>query len=322
MHPNLTNDRPEGPFSVFSRAAAVNRMDMIFSRTARRRVALSALAALLVALPLAPARAYIPSLAEIYQLVAQRQPPIQRAVLETRTYVFDPLGRSGEPVRDANPDAMPPALPERSFRQKIYWIRNAFLGIETFSEAGKLLHFYLNEGFRPVQQSLVEGRTFSEADVVHPFLPFVAVDPARWRQAINFWGLNPRTVEITRGDKGEVLYRLVEAEDKALWLDPELLRPVKLRTRLSGGPHAGSTLTIEFREFMFIGNSDNDADNFYFPRTVNFLLDGRLFKQTVVLSFEADPSVQGFPITKLRGLAAKVQEQQPVSLIPRPEGQP
>ena len=291
-------------------------------RTARRRLLRPALAALLIALPLAPARAYVPSLEEIYQLVAGRQPAVQHAVIETRSTVFDPLGRSGKPAQSAHPDAEPPALPERSFRQKIYWIRNAFLGIETYSEDGKLLHFYLHEGFRPVQQSLTDGRTFSESDVVHPYLPFVTVDPARWRQAIGFWGLQPATVEIVRGDKGEVLYRLAEDDTKSLWLDLDLLRPMLLRTRLSGGAGGGLTLTIEFREFMFIGAKGSDAENFYFPRTVNFLLDGRLFKQTVVLSFDADASVQGFPITRLRALAAKVQAQQPVSLIPRPEGRP
>ncbi len=297
-------------------------MSHLISRTARRRMLPAALAALLIALPLTPARAYIPSLDEIYQLVAARQPALQRAVIETRSTVFDPLGRSGKPAPDANPDAEPPALPGRSFRQKIYWIRNAFLGIETYSEDGKLLHFYLDEGFRPIQQSLTEGRAFSEVDVVHPYLPFVAIDPARWRQAIGFWGLQPSTVDITRGAKGEVLYRLVDDDTKALWLDLDLLRPVLLRTRLNGGPNGGRTLTIEFREFMFIGSKDNDAENFTFPRTVNFLLDGRLFKQTVVLSFDADPSVQGFPISRLRALAAKVQAQQPVSLVPRPEGKP
>jgi hypothetical protein len=277
---------------------------------------------LLVALPVAPARAYIPSLAELYKLVAARQPAIQRAILETRTYVFDPLHRAGQPVGDANPDAMPPELTAHEFHQKIYWIRNAFLGIETFSEDGTPLHFYLNEGFRAVQGDLKTGRSFSEADVVHPFLPFVAADPARWRQAVSFWGINPRSVDISRGSKGEVYYRLQEDESKALWLEPELLRPVRLRTRLEGGDQGSHTLTIEFREFMFIGSNDNDADNFYFPRTVDFLLDGKLFKQIVVLRFEADSSVQGFPITRLRSLAAKVQPAEPVSYDPQPWRQP
>ena len=191
------------------------------SRTARRLFR-AALAALLVALPLAPARAYVPSLEEIYQRVAARQPAVQHAVIETHSTVFDPLGHSGKPAQSVNPDAEPPTLPERSFRQKIYWIRNAFLGIETYSEDGKLLHFYLHEGFRPVQQSLADGRTFGEADVVHPYLPFVTVDPARWRQAIGFWGLQPATVAITRGAKGEVLYRLAEDDTKSLWLDLDL----------------------------------------------------------------------------------------------------
>jgi hypothetical protein len=322
-HPILARARPDGLFSVFSRTPAVNRMRMPFRRTARRRTALVALAATAAALLGAlPARAYVPSLDEIYHLVAAHPAPLQRAMLETRTYVFDPLHRVDPVGANANPDAVAPELPTREYRQKIYWIRNSFLGIETYAADGTLLHFYLNEGFLPVQGNLTAGRSFSEADVVHPFLAFVAADPARWRQAVTFWGLNPKRVEIARGDKGEVYYRLAEDEQKALWLDPELLRPIKLQTRLDGGDQGGRTLTIEFREFMFIGSSDNDAENFYFPRTVDFLLDGRLFKQIVVLHFESDPSVQGFPITKLRTLAAKVQTPQPVSLNPQPAGKP
>ena len=296
-------------------------MGMILLRLLRRRVVPALLAAWLVALPQLPARAYVPSLEEIYKRVAERQPAIQRAYIETRSYVFDPLGRTGKTTPDGNADAEPPALPERTFNQKIYWIRNTFLGIETYSEDGKLLAFYLNEGFHPVQRSLTDGRAFSEADVVHPYLPFVAVDPARWRQAIGFWGLNPSTVEITRGEKGEVLYKLSEGPDKALWLDLDLLRPVMLRTRLTGGPHGGRTLTIQFREFMFIGSKYSNVEDFYFPRTVDFLLDGKLFKQTVVLSFDADPNVQSFPISKLRAMAAKVQSPAPVSLVPQTEAQ-
>jgi hypothetical protein len=293
-------------------------MSMPTFRMASRRCILAALAVLLGAALGAPARAYVPSLDDLYQLVAARQPALQRAMVETRSYVFDPLDASGTGTPNANVDAMPPALPGRSFRQKIYWIRNSFLGIETFAEDGTLLHFYLNEGFKPVEGNLTPTRSFTEADVVHPFLPFMSADPARWRQAVEFWGINPQRVEMDRGPKGEPLYRLSEGPDTALWLEPELLRPVKLQTRIAGGPQGGHLLTIEFSEFMFIGDSRNDADNFYFPRTVNFLLDGRLFKQTVVLDFEADPSVQGFPITKLRSLAAKVQAPRPVSFVPQP----
>src|SRR3990172_1666223 len=172
MHPILVRTRPVGPFSVFSRAPAVNRMRISLPRTARRRTLVAALSAglgcvLAVLAPSGSARAYIPSLEEIYQLVAARQPALQRALLETRTYVFDPLARRGEPAGDDNPDALPGELPARSFRQKIYWIRNAFLGIETLAEDGKPLHFYLNEGFRAIQGDLTPTRTFSEADVVH-----------------------------------------------------------------------------------------------------------------------------------------------------------
>lgn len=285
-----------------------------------RALALAAVATAVLATALPePAPAYLPSLEDLYADVARRDPAIRRAVLETRTYVFDPLHRtvsSGDP----HPDAVPPELPGRSFRQKIYWIRNAFLGIETLADDGTPLNFYLHEGFAPVQGNLTPSRSFSEADVVHPFLPFLTADAARWRQAMEFWGLNPQGVELARGPKGKPLYRLYEEGGASLWLDPETLRPVRLRTTMLGPNPQGRTLTIEFSEFMFIGERDRDEENLTFPRTVSFLLDGKLFKQTVLLRFEADPSTRNFPITRLRQEAAKVQSPRPISILPTAGG--
>jgi hypothetical protein len=284
-------------------------------RQGRRRGAWAAalLAGLLLGWP-AVARAYIPSLQEIYDRIAASRPALTRAVIETRSVVYDPQGRYAPAEGGAlHPDAVPPEVPGRGFRQKIYWIRNTFLGVETYAEDGKLLHFYLHEGFLPIQGGFDPARPFSEEDVIPPYLPFLAADPAEWREAIAFWGLNPQRVELARGYKGDLYFRLVEGEGRALWIDAGLLRPVRLETRLIGGAGERS-LTLAFGEFFFLEDESGRGATFYYPRTINYLLDGRLFRQTVVLSFEADPSVQGFPISRLRQMAGKVQPLEPLSL--------
>jgi hypothetical protein len=289
------------------------------AHTVRRGTAVVFLAALLLALPAPPARAYLPDLDELYARVSQLRAPLQRAVMETRTVVYDPLERFARTTVPRHPDLTPPEVPARAFRQKIWWMRDGFLGIETYADDGTPLHVYLHEGVQAVQGDLTATRSFSEADVVPPYLAFASSDPARWRQAVTFWGLAPRRVELARGVKGRSYYRLAEDETRALWLEPALLRPVRLETRLVG-PQEGQLLTLEFSEFILIGNSDNDAENFSFPRTTNVLLDGQLIKQTVLVRFDADTPAQRFPIARLRALAARAQQAASVAPSSEPQG--
>ncbi len=291
--------------------------------TGRRHRVRTAAAMLVLALAAAGlagrARAYVPSLEELYRRIAARPPAIERAIIETRSYVFDPLGvfapgaRAGEEAAQerAHPDAVPPQVPARQFGQRIYWLRDTFLGIETFAADGSALHFYLHEGFRPVQGDLGSSeRSFSEADVVPPYLAFVSADPGRWREALGFWGISPQRVELGRGPKGVLHFRLVDDAHRALWIARDSLRPVRLETRIEGGDRP-RRLTIAFGEYLYIGDGE---DEFFYPRTVSYLLDGRLIKQTRVFTLDDNPSVQRFPITRLRKLARRVHPRPPVPL--------
>ena len=281
-----------------------------------RMVAVASLAGLLsaqiIALP-APAFAYIPGLQEIYAAIAKRGPAISRVMFETRSYVFDPIGTiQPAPAGARHADVPGPVIPARTFRQKVYWIRDTFLGIETYSESGTLLHFYWFEGLTPIQDNLDPERPFTEADILPPYLPFITGSAAQWRDALTYWGISPSTVDLIAGHKGGLYYRLLEGEGRSLWIDQAHLRPVRLETRIAGADQPQS-LAIEFREFLLIGKG-TDENIVSFPRTVDYLLNGRLFKQTVLLSFRVNPSVQRFPISRLRKRAREAQPAAPVSL--------
>ncbi len=208
---------------------------------------------------------------------------------------------------------MPPVAAARSYRQRIHWIRGRFLGIETFSEEGKLIHFYLDEGFQPVQGAVDNERRFAEADILPPYLPFLDGGEVRWREGMSYWGIHPQRIELELAQKGRFAYRLVDGQTGAVWVDPERLRPFRLRTTILGTVPA-RTVTLEFGNFIVLEWREADDNPYYYPLHSQTLLDGRLIRETLVKDFQADPPVSGFPITRLRKLAGSVRPPQPVSL--------
>lgn len=271
---------------------------------------------LLLAAP--TARAYVPELESIFAQIAARRPGISRAILETRSVVFDPFalytpGPSGLP----HPDAPQPESLGRAYRQKIYWIRDRLLGIETYSESGQPLHFFLKEGYRPVQGGYDPGRVFREADILPPYLPFLAGSAAAWRRALSFWGLIPQKVDLVRGSKGRLLYRLVEEGGGGVWVDRERLLAIRLETNIAGGKEPRN-LRIEFTEFIVMKGNNPDRSDVFYPRTINYLMDGLLIKQTRLLSFQANPSRKSFPFKRLRNTARKFKKSSGISLARRP----
>ncbi len=130
--------------------------------------------------------AYQPTVDEIVTRFLENTAATTRAIIETRSVVFDPFA-TGDSARAAagagNGATLIPGVgsdevlsveqPEREFLQKTYWIRHSFLAVETFSTGGELLHFYLAEKFREISFSSSLERPFSDWDVLSPYLPFL-----------------------------------------------------------------------------------------------------------------------------------------------------
>lgn len=268
-----------------------------------------------------PARAYVPGLERIFSQIVARRPGISRAILETRSVVFDPYGLyTPGPSGLPHPDAPLPESLGRAYRQKIYWIRDRLLGIETSSESGQPLHFFLKEGYRPVQGGYDPGRVFREAEILPPYLPFLTGSAAAWRRGLSFWGLIPQKVDLVRSSKGTLFYRLAEEGGGGLWVDRERLLAKRLETIIAGGKQS-RTLRIEFTEFVIMKGNNPDRPEIYYPRTINYLMDGLLIKQTRLLSFRANPSRKSFPFKRLRSTARKFRKSNGISLARRPDSQ-
>jgi hypothetical protein len=263
------------------------------------------------------ARAYEPTVGEIIARFLQNKSATTRVIVESKSVVFDPFAErlaTADAAGQVDAVLIPGVgedeellteLPEREFVQVTYWMRDLFLAVETFSSGGELLHFYMKEGFEPVSFSLVPERPFSEWDVVSPYVPFLEGEEVAWRAGLHRWGVQPETVQLLRTAKGEVHFRLVESPGKAVWVDRARYVPLKIDTLLEGGKKP-LAMSIEFQEFLLFG--DEEEGLLIFPRTTNFLLDGRLFKQTTVRRFENEPSWNRFPLTRLRRKAAELRE--------------
>jgi len=267
-----------------------------------RRTGTGIAGGILLAAGAAPVSAYVPAPDELFLQIGLQVPLVTRGIFETRTLVFDPTPRAADRLADAAGaiEPEPQELPERGFRQRIYWMRDSLLAIETFSLTGEPLHVYLDEGVEPVSRDL-GARHFEPMDVIHPYIPFMGGRPADWRAALAAWSINPWRVGMRPGYKLRNLYRLGE-DGAAAYLDPARLALVSLEARALNGAHP-IALTLNFGEGLVFGESVKREEQLYFPRVVDFLVNGRLFKQVRVTSFRPDPPPNAFPLARLRGLA-------------------
>lgn len=259
------------------------------------------------------AMAYEPPLEEIIARSLRDRSYFGRAIIETESAVYDPFANTQSPGNNGKvrtlgvgADEVVSELQEdKGFRQTIYWVRNRLLAVETFAMNGELLHFYLKEGLEPVSVNFSESRPFADIDLLNPYLPFIEDNREDWETGLDRWGLQPQTVSLVRASKGVVYFQLLESPGKSLWLDRIRFLPARINTLIEGDP-SPLAITIEFTEFILVPGEEEQM--FAFPRTINHLLDGALFKQTTVRSLLVNPSWRSFPLTRLRKKALAVSE--------------
>jgi hypothetical protein len=244
----------------------------------------------LAALALAPAaHGYVPPLDNMLEEVGVGAPSANSAIIELQCNVFAPAGA-------------PSADPQRGFRQRIYWQRGKVLAVETLAGDGTLLHVLVREGGFTDAAQISPVRRFSETDVRPQLFPFLEGGTVAWRDELAYWGVSPAKVELVLTKSGQA-YRLTDGSDKALWLEKEGGRPLRLVTRIEGGT-APQVLSIEFSDFISFATKGPEKDYPRIPRTITYTLDGKVFKEARIAAFEADPPAHKFSLARLRQLAA------------------
>ncbi len=248
----------------------------------------------LLALRAATASAYVPPVDDLWARLAAGAPAINSAIVDTETQVYDPGAAA---VDAAVPDAAAKPIPDRGFRQRIYWQRGGWFAVETLAGDGTLLHLLLRDGYRTYSQALAPKRVFAEADLRPMLYPFLEASANAWRAELIFWGIQPLGVELVLY-KSATAYLLGEGAGQALWIDHIGDRPVRLECK-AGGP-APVRLGIQFGDFMPVAPKDQDAKNPRLPKVISYEVNGRLFRRTTVTEVQADVSVRSFPLARWR----------------------
>ncbi|MBI3993209.1 MAG: hypothetical protein HY342_08040 [Candidatus Lambdaproteobacteria bacterium] len=264
--------------------------------------------ALLCGFSASPAWAYEPTLGEIYTRILERSSVYAGAILSLENMVYDAQPGVIAEASQEQTDREPAVMPAWGFRQRVYWLRRGFLAIETFDMEGKPLHYYYDEGFGETSVNLDAVRQFETVDILHPFLPFLGESRSAWEKGATTWGILPQRVTINRTPKGNVLYGLQEAHGKAVWVDAVDYLPLRVESVALGGNHIAE-LRIEFGPYMIFGEQTDESRNLVFPRSVLFLLNGRLFKRSVLKDMDYDPNMREFPLTRLRQRAQALRSQ-------------
>ncbi len=114
----------------------------------------------------------------------------------------------------------------------------------------------------------------------------------------------PQRAVFDRTPKGFLTYGLQEAPGKTVWLDSAQYLPLRLETNALGGD-GSSSLTIEFGPYVVFGDQTEERRNLAFPQSVVFLLNGRLFKRTVLRDVDLEASLKNFPLARLREQAQR-----------------
>ncbi len=221
--------------------------------------------------PAGPAHAYVPPLDDLLEQLAGGAPSAGSAIIDLQCRVY-PVAPAGE----ATPAAQPAPDRGRGFRQRVYWQRGSLLAVETLADDGTVLHVLLKEaGFTQAAQ-LSTTRRFSTADIRPLLYPFLEGKVAAWSRELTYWGVQPTAVDLALTKTGQ-MYRMTDDPDKALWLDKETLRPVRLTTRVDGGPGPW-LLSIEFSDFISFAARGPEKDPLRIPRRITYAVNGATFK--------------------------------------------
>ena len=270
--------------------------------------------------------AYEPPVAEMIRRSVPSNSQVSRAIFEIRSTVYNPFRTNGDEQTPVNqpgksikdntnqngkkqdglvgPGHLPRHTPDQDFKQKIYWVRDTLLAIETFAMDGTLLHYYFEEKYEPISFNINPERSFSNWDVVPPFIFFLSKSSASWRDGLGRWGVFPERVQVSRDHKGAVRFMMLDAPSQYAIVQRDGFRVASIHTQILGGEKP-LRLELQFTEFLINGSSDQEDQAMIYPRTTNFLLDGSLVKQSVVSMIITNPSWRTFPLTRLREEAKK-----------------
>jgi hypothetical protein len=190
---------------------------------------------------------------------------------EIETRVFDPEAFIA--LDEEMPETViPHEQTDKGFRQRVIWVRDEYLLIETLDWDERPLHIYIHEPVeRRYTENLGQERLFSAEDVAFPPIYFFTKHIDYLKTVLQGWGICPETVGIRF--LGESFVYQLGGDHAHILVDPETFRVLEIQREVQ----------IRGRFFpMRIAFSDWDQDLKELPITTRCYINGRLFKTITV----------------------------------------
>lgn len=192
---------------------------------------------------------------------------IYQFTLETNVIVYDP--EVFAPLDEEIGEGFNPyELKDNGFTQKIIWVRDEYLMIETFDLNWNPLHFYI-EDFpgRSFSQNTQTLREFSDSDISFPHLIFYTKHVPILDQRLTDLGIVTTNVKIVEYNNDSV-YQLGTDQNNIL-VDPNTFQVIEVNQRIQvAGRYYPLKITF----------SDWDPSQKELPRLTTYYINSRLVK--------------------------------------------
>lgn len=219
-----------------------------------------------------PAYAKIIGVDELLSKVLEGNKNIRSFYLEIETRVFDPEAFS--PLDEQKEENLVPfEINEKNYFQKVVWVRDEHLLIETLDFAETPLNIYIYEPDNWVlNKNLQNSRFFAEEDLVYPYLIFFTKYVAFLKTSLDKIGISTNRVAIKQKEKG-VVYQLGSKSENIL-VDPISFKVIEINRQIQ----------VWGRYYpMQILFSGWDRQYSQLPGTIRFYINSRLFKEMRII---------------------------------------
>ncbi|MGK0290856.1 MAG: hypothetical protein ACI86H_002319, partial [bacterium] len=204
---------------------------------------------------------------ELLSKVLEANKSIRYFVIHVNVKVYNPEAKIS--LTEENKDKLTPyEVPQKSFQQKIVWIRDKFLGIETQSKKGNPLHIYIEYGEIKLSKNLTKDRFFVDDDIYFPANFFYSKKIENIYTHLNELGVDFSALKLTK-QSFRVFYQ-IGRESNYILINPTQFRVEAIQQKIH----------IKGRSYqykMVFGGWKKKKSNL--PKRILFFIKNRLIKE-------------------------------------------
>ncbi len=224
------------------------------------------LLASLLLLPLGPqAQAKLIEPETLLAKILESYRAVYQFYAEAKVTVYDP--EAFRLLEEETGNDIPYVLSDRAYGQRLIFMRDEFLFIETKGAAGELLHLYFREGEKIFSRNVRQDRRFHTEDIVFPHTVFFTKFPSLLKAGLSELGIALLDVKLKRHGSG-YLYQLGTDEEN-IRVDQEDFRVLEANRTVAIGGRVHN-LKILFRNW--------DGRKKRIPGLMRYYIGDRLLK--------------------------------------------